>query len=187
MCRTRTPRPASFVRGVLRAHRDQHGFATGLVFTTGNDTPIDPKNYSRLFKLLCKRNRVRSIKLHHVRHTTATLLKDLGVPDRDIQLILGHAHVSTTQQIYQHASMETRTAALEKMERLLMRAAGSPRCRQGLPSQPSIIARLTSSIFGTPGRIRTCDPLVRSHTECRSADRFTEVRGALEALGGCGC
>jgi integrase len=30
----------------------------------------------------------------------AKLLKDLGVPARDTQVILGHTHVSTTQQIY---------------------------------------------------------------------------------------
>jgi integrase len=170
----------SFARDVLRTHQGQGSLTAGLVFTTENDTPIDPRNYSRLFKLLCKRHKVRRIKLHHVRHTTATLLKDLGVPDRDIQIILGHAHVSTTQQIYQHASMETRTAALEKLERLFMRAAGSVRSRQMLPSGSNIIAELTSSIFGAPGKIRTCDPLVRSHPKDQIEDRFTKVKIALD-------
>jgi hypothetical protein len=35
-------------------------------------------------------------------HTTATLLKNLKVPIRVAQLMLGHANASTTQQIYQH-------------------------------------------------------------------------------------
>jgi site-specific recombinase XerD len=45
---------------------------------------------------------LRVIKVHHLRHTTASLLKKLHVPPRDAQVILGHAHISTTMQIYTH-------------------------------------------------------------------------------------
>jgi integrase len=38
--------------------------------------------------------------VHALRHTTAKLLKDLGVLPLDTQVILGHSHVSITQQIY---------------------------------------------------------------------------------------
>jgi integrase len=40
--------------------------------------------------------------------TAASLLKDLGVPARDAQIILGHAHITTTQQIYTHVDEATR-------------------------------------------------------------------------------
>jgi len=32
--------------------------------------------------------------VHHLRHTTATLLKNLRVPTRDAQLILGHSRLA---------------------------------------------------------------------------------------------
>ena len=47
------------------------------------------------------------------------LLKDLGVPARDAQMILGHAHISTTQQIYTHVDEVARREALGKLNRLL--------------------------------------------------------------------
>jgi len=52
----------------------------GLVFTTDVGTPIEPRNFVRSFWRICNANGIRVIKLHHLRHTTATLLKNLGVP-----------------------------------------------------------------------------------------------------------
>jgi len=40
------------------------------------------------------------------------LLKDLRVPARDLQIILGHPHISTTQQIYTHTWMKQLAARL---------------------------------------------------------------------------
>jgi hypothetical protein len=92
--------------------------------------------------------------LHHVRHTVATLLKDLGVPARDIQLILGHSHVNVTQQIYQHDSMETRREALERMEEAFRATEAKPgiqvaavndggRCRQVSRQTVTLAGRFT--------------------------------------------
>jgi integrase len=93
--------------------------ANDLVFTTSYGSPIDPQNIGRSFKRICKAHGLRLIKLHHLRHTAATILKNLGVPARDAQLILGHSNISTTQQIYQHDNSESRREALHRMETLL--------------------------------------------------------------------
>ncbi|MCX4699004.1 site-specific integrase [Streptomyces sp. NBC_01373] len=90
-----------------------------LVFTSSTGNPIEPYNFTRAFQLLCARHGIRKIKLHHVRHTAATILKDLGVPARDAQLILGHSNIAITQQIYQHDTMDTRRDALSRMEQAL--------------------------------------------------------------------
>lgn len=90
-----------------------------LVFTSSTGNPIEPYNFTRAFQLLCARNGIRRIKLHHVRHTAATILKDIGVPARDAQLILGHSNIAITQQIYQHDTMDTRRDALNRMEEAL--------------------------------------------------------------------
>lgn len=64
---------------------------------------------------------VRHIRLHDIRHTTATLLKKLGVPPRDVQMILGHSRISTTLELYEHGDMEDSMAAIEQVEALLSR------------------------------------------------------------------
>jgi integrase len=73
---------------------------TGLVFTTRSGLPVEPRNLVRSFRRICDGHKIRMIKVHHLRHTTASLLKKLRVPPRDAQMILGHAQYSTTMQIY---------------------------------------------------------------------------------------
>jgi integrase len=92
---------------------------TGLVFTTRTGRPIEPRNLVRSFVRIRDRHSIRKIRVHAIRHTTASLLKDLGVPPRDAQIILGHAHISTTQQIYTHVDEAARREALRRLNKLL--------------------------------------------------------------------
>ena len=62
---------------------------------------------------------LRVIKVHHLRHTTATLLKNLGVPARDAQLILGHSRLAVTQEIYTHEDWQAQHDALSKISAAL--------------------------------------------------------------------
>jgi hypothetical protein len=115
-----------------------------LVFLSTTGTPIDPKNFVRTFQLLREKAGLPRITVHHTRHTAATILKNLGVPARDAQLILGHAHITTTQQLYQHGDIEGQTKALNHVERLLLDVLNSGRSRQNQPSNlsyPQVKAR----------------------------------------------
>jgi integrase len=49
----------------------------------------------------------------------ATLLKRLNIPARDAQAILGHAHISTTQQIYTYVDEASRLDAVTRLNELL--------------------------------------------------------------------
>jgi integrase len=116
-------------RGALRVRKEQQeadrmklGSAwadTGLVFTTRTGRPIEPRNLVRSFVRIRDSHGIRKIRVHAIRHTTASLLKDLGVPARDTQIILGHAHISTTQQIYTHVDEAARRKALMRLNKLL--------------------------------------------------------------------
>jgi integrase len=90
-----------------------------LVFRSKTGQPIEPNNLVRAFHAIRQRARLPRISVHYLRHTTATLLKDLGVPARDAQLILGHAHISTTQQLYQHADASGQRRAMGQMSDVL--------------------------------------------------------------------
>lgn len=140
----------SLVRDVLLKHHQQQALALGsrvvsdyegeagdLVFTTGSGNAIQPKNFARSFQRACERYGVRLIRVHDIRHTTATLLKNFHVPDRDIQIILGHSRISITQETYEHDDMTSRTSALELVEAAFGSGNGvttSVRSRHDLPS-----------------------------------------------------
>ncbi|MDR2988327.1 MAG: tyrosine-type recombinase/integrase [Nocardiopsaceae bacterium] len=79
----------------------------------------EPRNLVRSFTRLCDDHGIHKILLRAVRHTTALLLKDLGVPPRDAQIILGHSHITTTQQNYTNVDEAARLNAITKLNELL--------------------------------------------------------------------
>jgi integrase len=91
---------------------------TDLVFTTRTGRPVEPRNLVRSFRRLCDDNGIRLIKVHHIRHTVASLLKVLGVPARDAQIILGHSRLAVTLEVYTHADDQAQLDALKRLEDL---------------------------------------------------------------------
>ena len=57
---------------------------------------------STAFPVLLKRNGLRPIRFHDLRHSCASLLLKNGVPMKQIQEWLGHSDFSTTANIYAH-------------------------------------------------------------------------------------
>jgi integrase len=51
--------------------------------------------------------------VHHVRPTVASLLKDLSLPARDAQIILGHSRLAVTLEIYTHADASSGSPAFQ--------------------------------------------------------------------------
>lgn len=92
---------------------------TGLIFTTKTGRPVEPRNLVRSFARICDANGIRRIRVHALRHTTASLLKKLAVPPKDAQVILGHAHISTTQQICTHVDEASKRDAITRLNKLL--------------------------------------------------------------------
>ena len=105
-------------RAVQAADRLEVGSAwqdTGLIFSTKTGRPIEPRNLARSFRRICDSHSLRVITVHHLRHTTATLLKNLKVPARDAQLILGHSRMAVTLEIYTHEDREAQREALGRI------------------------------------------------------------------------
>ncbi len=89
------------------------------VVQTQSGTPVEASNLRRSWYRDIERAGLPAIKIHHARHTAATLLASMGVPERETQLILGHSNIATTQQIYTHANLHIRRAALERIGDLI--------------------------------------------------------------------
>jgi len=136
-----------------------------LVFQSSIGTPIDPKNFVRAFHEVRDQAGLPRITVHHTRHTAATMLKNLGVPARDAQLILGHSHVTTTQQLYQHGDLGGQTKALAQVERELLSTALTAAVAVKTAVKPNLSTG-ESTIFraltpGGPGGARTLDTLLK--------------------------
>jgi integrase len=74
----------------------------GVVFTTPVGTPLDQSNVSKQFKHLLDTAGLRSMRIHDLRHSCATLLLAQGVDARTIMETLGHSQVSLTLNTYSH-------------------------------------------------------------------------------------
>jgi len=90
--------------GLLSSHN--------LIMVTSKNTPIGPNNFRRSFHEHIAQAGLPRITVHTMRHTAATLLKNIGVPVKDAQLILGHADISTTLAVYQHGDEKAQKTAL---------------------------------------------------------------------------
>lgn len=100
-----------------------------LLFHTKNNTPISPNNLLRAFKREAKKNNLRCVTFHSLRHTACTLLRDAGVDVKTAQVILGHADPTTTLRIYQHSDMNKKVEAMDKLS-ILYGNATSNVCSQ---------------------------------------------------------
>jgi integrase len=96
-----------------------------LVFSTRTGLPVEPRNLVRSFERLIDGSGLRKIRLHDLRHTVATLLKSLKVPQRDAMQILGHARISVTLEIYTDSDEASQRDALTKMSERLFGQAGA--------------------------------------------------------------
>jgi len=91
----------------------------GTIVLSRNGKPLEPINLNRCFHILTEKMGLPRIKIHAARHTAATILKDLNVPIKDVQLILGHATIATTLSIYQHGTAEAQRSAMSALEKCL--------------------------------------------------------------------
>lgn len=89
----------------------------GLVWPRPDGRPQDPKLDRAAWKRLQLAAGVESpagrpYDLYEARHTTATLLMELGVPEEVIRAIMGHSAMASTRH-YQHVSLDAARKALD--------------------------------------------------------------------------
>ena len=74
------------------------------------------------FRRLIKKNKMRHIRFHDLRHTCASLLLNKGkgkVTMKDIQEWLGHSDYKTTANIYAHLDLSSKFSSLETLDSII--------------------------------------------------------------------
>ena len=72
---------------------------------------MKPNYLSQTFPDFLKRNGLRPIRFHDLRHSCASLLYANGVALKDIQEWLGHSDIATTSNIYTHLDYSSKVAS----------------------------------------------------------------------------
>jgi integrase len=113
----------------LTAHRDRQRFvrqAAGeswidhdLIVSTALGAPVNPTNVSRSFHRLVQQANLPRIRVHDLRHSSATLLLRQGVPAKIVSERLGHAGVGITMDLYSHVTPDMQDLAAEAMSALM--------------------------------------------------------------------
>ena len=79
-------------------------------------TPLDERNVRRVFKALLEQAELPSMRIHDLRHTTATLLLAQGVHPRVVMETLGHSQISLTLDTYSHVLPSLQAEAAKRMD-----------------------------------------------------------------------
>lgn len=88
------------------------------VFTTTDGKPMHPDTATHWFIDFLERHGLPHIPLHGLRHTSATLMINEGIPLTSVSGRLGHSSTSTTSNIYIHYLKSADQEAANRLERL---------------------------------------------------------------------
>ena len=86
------------------------------LFTQETGKPIFPDTPSKWLKNFTKRNNLKMITFHQLRHTNASILIGEGVDVATVSGRLGHADKSITLKIYAHALRQYDREAADKLQ-----------------------------------------------------------------------
>ncbi|MDY6367734.1 MAG: tyrosine-type recombinase/integrase [Clostridia bacterium] len=78
-----------------------------------------PDYLSHAFQKVLKKNNLRHIRLHDLRHSCASLLLAKGIPMKEIQDWLGHSDYNVTANTYSHLDFSAKIQSAEKISAAL--------------------------------------------------------------------
>jgi integrase len=117
----RTLRLPAVVEAALRTHRARQNQRRlragdrwrdgGFVFDRGDGRSMSPKSVGDAFRRSVRRAGLPHIRLHDLRHGFASLLSRAGIPVKTMSIMLGHANVGITLDLYTHLELADQAAA----------------------------------------------------------------------------
>ncbi|MEK4381134.1 tyrosine-type recombinase/integrase [Aeribacillus sp. FSL K6-2848] len=92
-----------------------------FLFHKGDGLPYHPNYVTRWWREFLKKNGFRHIKLHALRHTSATFLLEQGLTARAVAERLGHANEKTLLSTYSHVTKSMEERAAQEFDRFQRR------------------------------------------------------------------
>ena len=80
---------------------------------------LQPDYVSDVFAKLLKKNNLKKIRFHDLRHSCATLLLNLGFSMKEIQVWLGHSDFQITAKTYAHVDYKNKIDMMDKVSNKL--------------------------------------------------------------------
>ena len=99
------------------------GFET-LIFTGHKGKPLLTASVQNMLNRITKEinaeNHVmKHLHPHMMRHSFATRCFELGIPPKTVQILLGHANIQITLDLYTHVSDEKKIQDMQKLDKIL--------------------------------------------------------------------
>lgn len=97
--------------------KNLRGNAQGNCFLLTNTIRfIEPRNYQYFFKRILRKNGIRNVNFHILRHTFATRCVEVGMDVKTLSEILGHSNTNVTLTYYVHSSMESKQKQIDLLK-----------------------------------------------------------------------
>lgn len=82
---------------------------------TNEEKPTEPRTYRNYYYRLMQRLDIPCLKYHGLRHSFATRCVESNCDYKTISVLLGHANITTTLNLYVHPNMEQKKRCIGKM------------------------------------------------------------------------
>jgi len=107
-------------RDLLRMLKPLKKIVNPSFFVLTNDAkPTEPRAYRSYYKNLMAALNMPDLKFHGLRHSFATRCIESNCDYKTVSVLLGHANISTTLNLYVHPNMEQKKKAIEQMFKAL--------------------------------------------------------------------
>ena len=82
---------------------------------SNDEKPIEPRTYRNYYKGILEKLEIPYIKFHGLRHSFATRCIEAKNNVKTVSVILGHANITTTLNLYVHPNHDEKKRCIEKM------------------------------------------------------------------------
>lgn len=86
---------------------------------TNDSKPTEPRIYRTYYNTLIEQLDIPHLKFHGLRHSFATRCIESGCDYKTVSVLLGHANISTTLDLYVHPNLDQKRCCIDRMSRSL--------------------------------------------------------------------
>lgn len=117
-------REIPLTKELLRIIKSLKGIVNDDCFVLTNDLrPTEPRTYRNYYNRLLEKLGIPPVKFHGLRHSFATRCIESHCDYKTVSVILGHANIATTLNLYVHPNLDQKKRCVAKMMRALWKGS----------------------------------------------------------------